>query len=159
MKLEHILEGRLVWIFKTKGVTCLATGNFMAPCPFAVVGLEDGQKLTLYGVGYKVLDSVKLATVKVEASGEAVVTFSYKNKAEYIFSDAHIDVLRESVTSADWADAATKDGGRYTAFAERWLTRSSTHKVLRAFKIKENRVEMALVDGCMAYRCGGVVIF
>lgn len=159
MKLEHILEGHLVWIFKTKGVTYLATGAFMTTCPFAVVGLEDGQKLTLYGVGYKVTDSVKLASVKAGASGEATVTFSYKNKADYIFDDAHIDVLRESITRADWADAATKDSGRYTAFAERWLTRPSTQKVLRAFKIKETKVEMALVDGCMVYRCGGVVVF
>ena len=159
MKLERILEGHLVWLFKAKGITYIATGAFMAPCPFAVVGLEDGQKLTLYCVGYRVLDDVKQATVKAEASGEAVVTFSYKNKADCIFNDAYIDVLRESITGADWADAATKDGCRYNAFAERWLTRPSTQKVLRAFKVKETKVEMALVDGCMVYRCGGVVIF
>lgn len=159
MKLEHILEGRLVWIFKTKGVTYLATGAFMVPCPFHVSGLDDGQKLTLYGAGYSVLDNVKLATVKSEASGEAAVTFSYKNKADYIFNDAYIDVLRESVTGADWADAATKDGGRYIAFAERWLARASTQKVLKQFKVKSTTVEMALVDGVMMYRCGGVVVF
>lgn len=159
MKLEKILEGRLVWIFKTKGGLFLATGAFMAPCPFAVQGLHEGQKLTLYAPPYKAVDDVKLATIQAGASVEATVTFSYKNKADYIFDDAHIDVLRESITRADWSDAATKDSGRYTAFAERWLTRPSTQKVLRAFKIKETKVEMALVDGCMVYRCGGVVVF